>query len=259
MNAAPLMVLACLALGGCTALGKMAQVIGDPSIQVGGPGDQLSQFSLSLHASPTINLNASSAVAEPLAVAPLQPAALAVNLSATDPMELTQKLQALLDHLHQQHPAMSLAEQGAFHAPAMSPADAEVGSYDDPHIQLGIQTSNSAPRIEQVTTPIAFRVLQLKDDSLLLNAAYELLENDLEKALGSTLVQVDDYRLLPGQFKFVGFEAIDKATRFLAVIANYHDRDRAEWKRAVRIEPHGRQHALLVQFEDDGVVLKNDG
>lgn len=259
MKPSPLMLLACLALGGCTALSKMGQVIMDPSIQVGGPGDQLSQFSLSLYASPTINLNPSSAVHDPFVQYQPQPIPLAVNLSAADPLELTQKLQAVLDHLHQQHPAMSQFEQDEPSEPAMSPVDADVGSYEDPHIQLGIKTVSVSPVIEHVTTPVAFKLLQLKDDSLLLNAAYELLEQDLEKALGSTLVQVDDYRLLPGQFKFVGFEEINADTRYVAVIANYHDRDKAEWKRALRIEPQGRQHALLVQFEDDGVVLKNDG
>ncbi|MBV6286786.1 type VI secretion system lipoprotein TssJ [Pseudomonas aegrilactucae] len=259
MNPAPLMLLVCLALGGCTALSKMGQVIMDPSIQLGGAGDQLSQFSLSLYASPTINLNPSSAVDEPLVQNHLQLTPLAVNLSAGDPLELTQKLQALLDHLYQQHPAISQIEQDDLNEPVMSPVDTDVGSYEDPHIQLGIRTVRVTPVTEDVTTPVAFKVLQLKDDSLLLNAAYELLEKDLEKALGSTLVQVDDYRLLPGQFKFVGLEEINANTRYVAVIANYHDRDKAEWKRALRIEPRGRQHALLVQFEDDGVVLKNDG
>ncbi|NER60169.1 type VI secretion system lipoprotein TssJ [Pseudomonas sp. MAFF212428] len=259
MKPAPLMLLTCLALGGCTALGKMGQVIMDPSIQVGGPGDQLSQFSLSLYASPTLNPNPSSAVDEPLLPNHLQPTPLAVSLSAGDSLELTQKLQALLDHLHQQHPAMSHIAQEAPDEPAMSPVDADLGSYEAPYIPLGLKTVSAPVLSGDVTTPVAFKVLQLKDDSLLLNAAYELLEKDLEKALGSTLVQVDDYRLLPGQFKFVGFEQIHEHTRYLAVIANYHDRDKAEWKRALRIEPQGRQHALLVQFEEHGVVLKNDG
>lgn len=258
MNPKPLLLLACLALGGCTALSKMGQVMLDPSLQVGGPNDQLTQFSLSLYASPTLNLNASSAVDDASPQGSRLPIPLAVNLSAGDPLELTQKVQALLDHLYQEHPAMSLSEPGE-NAPAMSPFDAELGGYENPDIQLGIQPLNIAPRAEGVTTPIAFKVLQLKDDSLLLNAPYELLEQDLAKALGSTLVQVDDYRLLPGQFKFVNFEEINKATRYLAVIATYHDRDKAEWKRALRIEPLGRRHAVLVQFEDDGVVLKGDG
>lgn len=259
MSPPPLLLLACLALGGCTALGKMGQVMLDPSLQVGGPDDQLSQFSLSLYASPSLNLNPASVVDEARPQGDWQPVPLAVNLSAGDPLELTRKLQALLDHLYQQHPAMSLAELDEPNAPAMSPIDTELGGYDDPDIQLGMKAMPPVPLAQGVTTPVAFKVLQLKDDSLLLNAPYELLEQDLAKALGSTLVQVDDYRLLPGQFKFVNFEEINRTTRYLAVIATYHDRDKAEWKRALRIEPLGRRHAVLVQFEDDGVVLKGDG
>lgn len=260
MSSRSLLLLACLTLGGCTALGKMGQVIMNPSIPVGGPDDQLSQFSLSLYASPTINTNPNSAVIDSAAQAPAHPLPLAVSLSAGDPLELTYKLQAVIEHVQQEFPAASGMDAHASPAPlAMSPATPALASYEDALIQLGLPADSSAPLPDQVTTPVAFKVLQLRDDSLLLTAPWELLGRDLEKALGSTLVQADDYRLMPGQFKFVNFEQIDQDTRYLAVIANYHDRDNTEWKRALRIEPRGRQHALLIQFDETGVVLKREG
>lgn len=259
MSPHPLLLLGCLLLGGCTALGKIGQVVMNPSIPVGGPGDQPSQFSLSLYASPTVNINPLSAPNPGEAYRQLPPAPLAISLSATDPQELTRKLQAALDRMQQDYPAMSTTEFDQADDIAMSPVAPELGVYDAPYLYLGIPQTESASSPEEVTTPVAFKVLQLKDDSLLLNAPYELLAQDLKKTLGTTLVQVDDYRLLPGQFKFVGFEEIDKATRYLAVIADYQDRDTAFWKRALRIEPRGHQHAVLIQFEDDGVVLKGEG
>jgi type VI secretion system VasD/TssJ family lipoprotein len=253
----PLVLLAaCLGLSGCTALGKVGQVLWDSSIPVGAPGDQLSQFSLSLDASPSLNLNAHSLLADALPPSDAQGAPLAVTVEAGNPVELADKLQNLLDGLRQEHPALSRAEYALTPAPAMSPV-VDVGSYQDASVHLtSLPTTLVAP---QATTPIAFQVLQLKDDSMLLNASYEALADDLKKALGSTLLAVDDYRLMPGQFKFVGFEEIHPATRYLAVIAHYHERDGSDWKRVLPLAPRGHRHPLLVRFENNGVVLKGQG
>lgn len=256
MSKRAMLLLACLMLGGCTALGKMGQVIMNPSIQVGGPGEQLSQFSLSLYASPTVNLNSNSTLGESPTLTHVKPSPLAVNLSAGDPLELTDKLQAVIEQLQREYPAMSSVEFDGAEQAAFSPLVPALGDFDDPHIQLGIaHPETPAP---DKATPIFFQVLQLKDDSLLLTAQDELLGNNLKQVLGSTLVQVDDYRLMPGDFKFVDLEEIDKATRYLAVIAHYRDRDNIEWRRSLRIAPQGHQHAILIQLQDDGVVLKGE-
>lgn len=253
----PLLLLAaCLGLSGCTALGKIGQVLWDSSIPVGAPSDQLSQFSLSLHASPNLNLNPDSSLAGTLPPAEVQGAPLAVTVDADNPIELADKLQNLLDSLRLEHPALSQAEYARVPAPAMSPV-VDVGSYQDASVHLtSLPTPHAAT---QVNTPIAFQVLQLKDDSMLLTASYEALVDDLEKALGSTLLEVDDYRLMPGQFKFVGLEQIHPATRYLAVIAHYHERDGSDWKRVLPLAPRGHQHALLMRFENNGVVFQGQG
>jgi type VI secretion system VasD/TssJ family lipoprotein len=255
------LLLILLMLGGCTVLGKMGQVALNPSIAVGGPDDQPSQFSLSLYASPVVNGNASSVANHSPPFTPVPPAPFSVSLSGTDALELTQNLQALIEQLQRDYPAMSASELDASDEPAMSPtAYLPLGAYDDPSISLTVPDSQAdAPRPEHVTTPIAFKVLQLKDDSLLLHAAYEQLAEDLKKTLGSTLVRADDYRLMPGQFKFVHVAEIDKETRYLAVIADYHDRDQIQWKQALRIEPRGHKYAFAVQLEGDRVVLKGEG
>lgn len=253
----PLLLLAaCLGLGGCTALGKIGQVLRDSSIPIGAPDDQLSQFSLSLHASPQLNLNPDSTLAGALPPIDGQGAPLAVTVDADNPIELADKLQTLLDSLRQEYPALSQAEYALVPAPAMSPV-VEVGSYQDASVHLTSLQAPLAPA--QVTTPIAFQVLQLKDDSMLLTASYEALVDDLKKALGSTLLEVDDYRLMPGQFKFVDLQQIHPATRYLAVIAHYHERDGSDWKRVLPLAPRGHRHALLVRFENNGVVLQGPG
>ncbi|HHX3483524.1 TPA: type VI secretion system lipoprotein TssJ, partial [Pseudomonas aeruginosa] len=92
------------------------------------------------------------------------------------------------------------------------------------------------------STPIAFKILQLTDDSLLLNASADQLQQDMKKALGSTYLRADDYVLVPGQFKFVNFRAIDEEANFIAVVADFHNPNAATWNAVFKLEPKGRKY-----------------
>ncbi|KRC68790.1 hypothetical protein ASE30_19235 [Achromobacter sp. Root83] len=109
-----------------------------------------------------------------------------------------------------------------------------------------------------VSTPIAFKVLQLKDDSLLLNADPQQVEKDLKKALGTTFVTQDDYVLLPGQFKYIDFSRIQADTRYVAIVADFHDADGAVWKQAFRLEPRGRKYSLLLTLRGNRVAITDE-
>ncbi|WP_028942071.1 MULTISPECIES: type VI secretion system lipoprotein TssJ [Pseudomonas] len=259
MRTHSIIVSLCLVLGGCTTLGKMGQVIMDPSIAVGGLGDQPTQVALSLYASPTLNGNPRSV--EPAVAAhasEMPPAPYAVSLTAADPHALTGKLLGLLAHLQSEFPAMSPVPPDPQDTLEQSPAVLDsLGHYEAAGVHLAMPGTPPATAT-RIATPIAVKVLQLRDDSLLLNATFSALDEDLQKALRSTYVRDDDYLLLPGQFKFVPFEAIEPATRFIAVIASYRDRNDVTWKQALRIEPHGRKVALAVQVEDKQVLLKEE-
>lgn len=255
------LLLAFQALAGCTMLGKVGQVVMSPSIQVGGPGDQPSQFALSLHASRTVNPNAGSLVEEPDATSAEGRAPYSVSLNAGSQLELTDKLQTLLDQLYTAAPALSPVSVNTYDDLQMSPIErTPLGDYADPHVSLSVpgHTVPPPPEPEQIATPIAFKVLQLKDDSLLLNASQEALALDLKKALGSTYIQDNDYLLKPGQFKFVNFQSVDEDARYLAVIASYHQPSAARWKQVFRVEPKGRKYALLVQLDDAHVEFKGE-
>lgn len=246
-------------LGGCTTLGKMNQVLMNPSITVGEPSDQPTQIALSLSASSLLNGNPSSVVA-PLSANPLDtlPTPYAVSISATDPHALTGKLQALLGYLQAEFPAMSPVPAEPSEIVAQSPIPpGDLGEYEDAGVQLSLPAPTQAPNA-QLATPIAVKILQLRDDSLLLNATFAALEQAPDKALRSTYVRDDDYLLTPGQFKFIPFEAIDPSTRFIAVIADFHDQQDAIWKQSLRIEPRGRKVALAVQVEEKQVLLKEE-
>jgi type VI secretion system VasD/TssJ family lipoprotein len=249
------LLLACLALGGCTMLGKVGQVIRTPSIPVGGPDDQPSRYSLSLYASDDVNPRLTSTGTAPDEDASRSPYTL--NVQATSPQALTDKVQTLLDHLYESVPAQSpLSEEPTPIVPMSPVEDTLLGYYDAPGVSLTTPLGN--PAVRHVATPIAFKVLQLTDDSLLVNASPQALADDLKKTLGSTYIRADDYLLNPGQFKFIDLRALDEDTRFIAVIANYHSSDVGQWKQRLRVEPKGRQYALLVQLGAAQVSLKGE-
>lgn len=258
------LIIACLLLGGCTMLGKLGHVIMNPSTPVGEPQDQPTQIALSLYATDTVNPNAGSvrdeSTSEQEGHVTQKAAGYTVNFSASSPLDLTERLEALLNHLYTTSPAYSAATPAA-DALAMSPLErAVLGDYTDPQVSFTApgHLASTVPTPEDIATPIAFKVVQLKDDSLLQNANLEALTNDLQQALGSTFIDADDYVLLPGQFKFIDYQAIDEKTRYLAVIARYHEASGTQWKQILRIDPKGRQYALLAHFDTTRVAFKDE-
>lgn len=104
-------------------------------------------------------------------------------------------------------------------------------------------------------TPVAFRVMQLKDDSLLENTDPDQVRSDPKKALGSTYLTADDYLLVPGQFKFINYSDLEEKTRYIAVVAAFHDPNAQRWYDVFRVEPRGRKYALLVTLDDTRVAI----
>jgi len=115
-----------------------------------------------------------------------------------------------------------------------------------------------ARAMPSMATPVAFRVLQLKDDSMLENADPELLRKNPKKALGSTFLASDDYALVPGQFKFIEFAAIEDKTRYIAVVADFHDPNAERWHDVFRIEPRGRKYPLMVVLQNTRVSITDE-
>lgn len=251
------LMLTCLVLGGCTLLGKVGQVIRDPSIAVGDPHDQPSRYSLSLHASDDVNLRLISPGSVPALSDDPTHSPYALNIQAATPQALTDKLHDVLSLLYEVAPAQSPVDIEPAPSLQMSTVEeAPLGDYHAPGVSLSTSPPPAATQL--IATPIAFKVLQLTDDSLLINASAQALMDDLEKTLGSTFIRADDYLLQPGQFKFVDLQAVGKSVRFIAVIADYHSAEVAQWKQRLRIEPTGRQYALLVQLDEAQVDLRGD-
>ena len=129
----------------------------------------------------------------------------AVTLSAGDPYALAEKVGTLFEFLQEQYPAASPVELPEEEAdlPLRSPFEHSTpGRYEDANMVLSLPRSTT-PATEAVATPMAIKILQLRDDSLLRNSLYELLDKDPAKALRSTYIRDDDYLLHPGQFKFI--------------------------------------------------------
>ncbi|MBH3346427.1 type VI secretion system lipoprotein TssJ [Pseudomonas parafulva] len=140
------------------------------------------------------------------------------------------------------------------HAPAWLGTASDVWQ----HASSALAGSAAGPAPEVVATPITFKILQLKDDSLFLNADHDLLTQSLKKALGRTYLVDDAYILLPGQFKFIDYADIHEDTRYIAVFANFHDQDGGAWKQVLRLEPNGHKYALLVILHDNAVAITEE-
>lgn len=279
------MLIAAAMVGGCTSMGNIAtktgKIIRDPSIPVGSPGEQPTVISLSMHASHRVNPNPSSMDA-PMIDETGGPERFSLNLSSDSEEELAIQMRATLQVMEaalgphsspwlKVQPTV-LAMDGPRDAsggedtrvrslmsgndPAPSPVFRELGQYDgvlaDKREFAG--THDAVP----VATPIRFKVIQLRDDAMLLNADFGVLENDLKKALGSTYVSDDDYVMTPGQFKFVDFHPVRDEVNFIAVVAAFHDLEGASWKRVFRIQPKGHRYPLLIAFDENAVDVVSD-
>ncbi|WAB96292.1 type VI secretion system lipoprotein TssJ [Pseudomonas putida] len=254
------LLVALLGFSGCTSLSKIGQVVMDPSVPVGPPNEHPTQVAFSINASPTLNGNPHSlevvSELEPL----IEPSPYAVSLSAGDPYVLTEKVGALHEYLQEHFPALSPVDMPLDDGddPARSPLEESTpGSYEDPTVALTLPRTTTVAA-EPIATPMAIKILQLRDDSLIRNSVYELLDKDPAKALRSTYIRDDDYLLRPGQFKFIPFTPIEPETRFVAVIADYRNQENATWSQVLRIAPRGHQIILSVLLNDTQVLLKEE-
>ncbi|MBC3483378.1 type VI secretion system lipoprotein TssJ [Pseudomonas sp. P1B16] len=254
------LLVAMVGLSACTSLSRVRQVVMDPSLPIGPPKDHPTEVAFSINASPTLNGNPNSIDLPTEHESVLEPSPYGVSLSAGDPYALTEKVASLFAFLQAQFPAMSpveMAEDDEADLQRSPLEESTPGSYDDPTVVLTLPRT-TAVAAEPVATPIAIKILQLRDDSLLRNSVYRLLDEDPATALRSTYIRDDDYLLRPGQFKFIPFAPIEPETRFVAVIGDYQNQENATWQQVLRIPPRGRQIILSVLVNDTQILLKEE-
>lgn len=110
-------------------------------------------------------------------------------------------------------------------------------------------------------TPIALQVVYLSDDSKLLAADFDQLNDDdieLSKILGKNYIDHQDYTVLPGQFKPLSPITLDEKNHYIGVIAYYADENVTEWKKIVRIHGVGHVYHLLVHVRDKEIELQRE-
>ncbi|MFR0675242.1 type VI secretion system lipoprotein TssJ [Enterobacterales bacterium AW_CKDN230030176-1A_HGKHYDSX7] len=248
-----------LGVTGCTTLDRMSQVALDPSLPIGPPGDHPTQVAFSLNASPTLNANPHSLEPSTAWERAVGSDPYAISLSASDPHDLPE-VQTSLDCQQVQLPAIpsALSDDAPPALPAhVLSATGALGSYADTTVLLTLPRT-AAVASEPVATPMAIKILQLRDDSLLRNSLYQPLDEDPAKTLRSSYVRGDDYLLRPGQFKFVPFAPLEPDTRFIAVIGDYRNQENATWRQVLRVPPRGHQIVLSVLVNDTQLLLKEE-
>ncbi|HHY0506529.1 TPA: type VI secretion system lipoprotein TssJ [Vibrio parahaemolyticus] len=116
--------------------------------------------------------------------------------------------------------------------------------------------SGMNPNVFGESAPVEFQVFELQDDSMFMSADFDGLKSDHQKALKSNFVNVYDYVLVPGQFKFINPIELDENTRYIGVMARFSEPELSEWKRAVKVINKGREYHLLVYLKDYDVMLE---
>lgn len=116
--------------------------------------------------------------------------------------------------------------------------------------------SGMNPNVFGESAPVEFQLFELEDDSMLMSADFDELKTDAKKALKSNFVNVYDYVLMPGQFKFISAFEVDESTHYIGVMARFSEPELSEWKRAVKIINTGREYHLLVYLKDYDVMLE---
>jgi type VI secretion system VasD/TssJ family lipoprotein len=187
------------------------------------PNERPSQVALVLLASKDVNTNVLSTKDESH-----------VYLKGKNKRELRDKLNAVLMELNDKSSTSKKAQQA-------------------------MTLANNVPDMVSGSTPIAFKVVQLRDDSLLLSADYQSIQDDLQGSLGQNYVSHEDYVLVPGQFKFVDFIDINPKTRFIAIIADYNDIENATWKVVIKVDSKGSKYPLYVQLRKSDIVIRKEG
>ena len=253
-----------LFLQGCAsvmdAVSKTAQVLADPSVPVGAPQAQPTKISLSLHAMPDVNPNpyqepAENPVPETSEVVTVKAHNDAIwdtiEPSTAEPFSNVETLlpESLITPLETVHNTNLVAE-------ALPPPLTAEEQIAETLAASGKQTAEPEPDVDPDATPIAFKIIQLKDNSLLLQADYESLFADIEQTLGTTYLGHDDYVLLPSEFSYIAPTEIAEKTRYIGVAAAYNDIDAAEWKALIKIKPEGHEYAVFVELGKHTVHLK---
>ncbi|KUY89584.1 MULTISPECIES: type VI secretion system lipoprotein TssJ [unclassified Burkholderia] len=275
---------------------KTGRVLMDPSIPVGAPEDQPTQIALSLYASADVNPNpvsasvadSSAVVDEPTEEKLVGEGPYSVSFNGATKGELISGLRALLDHLQGDESIVPLPSHGTGRplpnsltvtptgkpplppdgqlrrsppladAPGVAPNLGQYRKGDSLAAASALAPTPASPAFSTAATPVAFQVLQLKDDSMLENADLDLVGQNPKKALGSTFIAADDYTLAPGQFKFIEFSPIEDKVRYVAVVAAFHDVNATRRYDVFRLEPRGRKYALLVTLQGTRVTITDE-
>lgn len=267
-----LLLATLLGAGGCTAMKKTMKVLKDPSIPVGELRDQPSQVALSLYASTDVNPNL-YVPAEPAPAEGEEDTPYRVNLSSDNLSSLLGQLKATAQILEGE---LQARDKSATESASISVEESQaelkessrivsggdgvarqVGQYRAEGHALEPESLPAAAGKRQAS-PVAVKVIQLKDDGVFLGADADALIDKPEKALGKTYVDHDEYVIKPDEFKFVRFFPVKQATHFIAVVASYHDTESVTWKAVRRIEPTGGRYPLLVSFDEHGVKIKSE-
>lgn len=107
-------------------------------------------------------------------------------------------------------------------------------------------------------SPIVFNIIQLTHNAPILQADFDSLFEDIEKALGTSYLTHTEYILAPNEFKYIAPIPVEEGVQYIAVVAAYHDYNNAIWKRIIKINPMGEEIILFINLNEYAVEVKTE-
>ena len=105
-------------------------------------------------------------------------------------------------------------------------------------------------------TPVNFIILELKSDEKLYAQDYETLSGDIEKALGKSYINHEEYTVEPGKFVHVEQFEVKKGTKYIAIVSAYRALDKAIWRASEKIADKGEVYSIHTVLKDKVVSME---
>jgi type VI secretion system protein VasD len=118
-------------------------------------------------------------------------------------------------------------------------------------------SSELNPDAEGRPSPVVLRLYELAKSSQFMTSDFFEIYDGHEVALGTDLIAFDEYLIHPGQVVDLR-KVIHSDSESVGLLAAYHDLDRAQWRKAVRIRRF-QNNEFSVLLDSLGITVAGGG
>ena len=122
-------------------------------------------------------------------------------------------------------------------------------------LKLIIKSANFLnPNINNKPSPLILTIYQLSSNSAFSNSSFSMIDNCSLKLLGNSLIDKIEYEITPNTTDIKHIHLTNK-TRFLGIVAGYHNLRNSNWKKTIPIPSKCKYHVLNISLDTYGVEI----